>query len=106
MKKTDPRVEEVLQLLQPLAHVRVAEVNGNEVSLVIEKPVDISAVDHALWNSKAAEPLDRLERADSWFLRLMKRNGQGSQGPRYQAVRVLDSYYEYRPLLDRSDHDG
>lgn len=106
MKRTDPRVEEVLLLLHPLAHVRVAEVNGNEVSLVIEKPVDISAVDHALWNTTAAEPLDRLERADSWLLRFMKRNGQGSQDLRYQAVRVLDGYYEYRPLLGRTDHDG
>lgn len=101
MKRSDPRIEEVLQILQTVAHVRVADVNGSEVSLVIEKPVDISAVDHALRSSRAAEPLDRLERPDSWLLRLMQRNGQASRVPHYEAVRVLDSYYEYRPVLDR-----
>ncbi len=101
MRTADPRIAEVLQLLRPLANVRIADVNGAEVSLVIEKPVDIMAVDHALWQVVTAEPMDRLERPDSWLLRLMKRDGGQPDGLRYEAIRVLDSYYEYRPMIDR-----
>jgi hypothetical protein len=94
--KADPRIKEIQQVLLPLGKVQVFD-NANEVSVVVDKPVDIDAVEAALLTTLYAEPVDRLERADSWRIRLMKRERERPKDIQYEAVRILDGYYEYRP---------
>ncbi len=93
--KPDPRIAELHKVLDPVATIHITEA-ADEVSLVVDKPVDITTVDDALLKALHAEPMDRLERPDSWLIRLMKRDKARSLGLRYEAVRVIDSYYEYR----------
>jgi hypothetical protein len=83
-------------VLQPLGTFHITE-QADEMNVVVEKPVDIEAVDNALLKALNAEPIDRFERPDSWLIRLMKREQERPAGMRYDAVRVIDSYYEYRP---------
>ncbi len=94
----DPRIDELHRLLGPLATVKITA-EADELSVVIDKPVDIQAIDHALLRALDAEPLDRFERADSWRIRLMKREQRRPSDLKYHAVRIMDSYYEYRPQL-------
>ena len=46
--KSDPRTEELKNALTPLGKVHIAEETKDEVSVVVDKPVDIQAVDDAL----------------------------------------------------------
>ncbi len=89
---------EIQEVLSAVGKVQVID-EMNEVSIVVEKPVDIQAVDEALLKARYAEPVDRLERSGSWRIRLMKRERERPGDIRYEAVRILDSYYEYRPRL-------
>ncbi len=97
--KSDPRTEELKNALTPLGKVHIAEETKDEVSVVVDKPVDIQAVDDALLSVLTAEPFDRMERQESWHIRVLKRERDRPQDLRYDAVRVVDSYYEYRPRV-------
>jgi hypothetical protein len=95
----DPRIIELREALEMLVQgLRITD-EKDEVNVVVEKPVDIEAVDNALLSARHSEPIARLEQRDSWRIRLMKREQERPKELRYQAVRVLDSYYEYRPML-------
>ena len=96
--KGDPRITELHQVLDPIAEVKISEM-ADEVNVIVQKPVNIQDVDDALVRARHAEPLDRLERPESWHIRLMKREKERARDVQYQAVRIMNSYYEYRPLL-------
>lgn len=95
----DARIAEIHQALDPVAHVEITGSAADEISVIVSKPVDIEKVDRALLEATHAEPLDRLERSANWFIRLLKRDKERSRDLHYEAVRIMDNYYEYRPQL-------
>ena len=99
--KRDPRIIELHEVLDPIARVKITEV-ADEVNVIVPKPVDIGSIDNALLRARYAEPLDRLERPSTWHIRLMKREKERPKELGYVAVRVMDSYYEYRPDPSRA----
>ena len=96
--KGDPRIAELHEVLDPIARVKITEL-ADQVNVIVPKPVNIQVIDDALLRALYAEPLDRLERPESWHIRLMMREKERARELQYQAVRIMDSYYEYRPLL-------
>lgn len=90
-------ITELHKYLDPIAEVQITE-EGGSMNVVVPKPVDILQIDNALAHAIHAEPLDRFERPDSWRIRLMEREKGRPVDLHYQAVRVIDSYYEYHPI--------